>query len=188
MGQPAYYAAYSGAAPPRSGANHASIAPYGPFAAGDGGTITLAIQNAREWTRFCAEVLGDAALAEDERFTTNSSRVQHRQALHAAIEAAFAPLTTSAVIARLESAGIAWARVNTVNGFIEHPQLTGRDRWREIGSPAGPLRALLPPVRIDGVDPVMGDVPALGQHTDMILGELGVARETIAAWRREGAI
>jgi len=188
MGQPAYYAGYSGAAPPRSGANHASIAPYGPFAAGDGGTITLAIQNAREWMRFCADVLGDAALADDERFTTNTRRVQHRAALHAAIESAFAPLSTSAVIARLESAGIAWARVNTVNAFLEHPQLTGADRWCEIGSPAGPLRALLPPVRMDGVDPVMGDVPALGQHTDLILGELGVTGETIAEWRRGGAI
>jgi itaconate CoA-transferase len=188
MGQPAYYAAYSGAAPPRSGANHASIAPYGPFTAGDGGSITLGIQNAREWTRFCADVLGNAALADEERFTTNPRRVQHREALHAAIESAFAPLTTSAVIARLEAAGIAWARVNTVSEFLEHPQVTGRDSWRDIGSPAGPLRAMLPPVRMDGVDPVMGDVPALGQHTDLILDELGVARDRIAAWRREGVI
>ena len=119
---------------------------------------------------------------------TNALRVRNRAALHAAIEAAFAPLTTSEVITRLDAAGIAWARLNSVAGFLEHPQLTGRDRWREIGSPAGPLRAMIPPVSLDGVEPVMGDVPALGQHTDLILEELGVARETIAAWRSEGAI
>ncbi|HMB82363.1 MAG TPA: CaiB/BaiF CoA-transferase family protein [Vicinamibacterales bacterium] len=188
MGQPAYYAAYSGTPPPRSGANHASIAPYGPFRCGDGGVIYLGIQNAREWTRFCADVLRRAELAGDERFTINTRRVEHRAALHAAIESAFAPLTTNDVVERLESASIAWARMNSVEAFLEHPQLAGRDRWREIGSPAGPLRAMIPPVRMDGVEPAMGDVPALGQHTDAILEELGVARDTIAAWRQEGAI
>ena len=188
MGQPAYYAAYSGAPPPRSGANHASIAPYGPFRAGDGGSITIGIQNAREWTRFCADVLRRPELAGDERFRTNTLRVQHRPALHAAIESAFEPLTAREVIERLESAGIAWARMNTVGEFLDHPQLAGGGKWREIGSPAGPLRAMIPPVRMDGVEPAMGAVPALGQHTDAILEELGVARDTITAWRREGAI
>ena len=188
MGQPAYYTAYGGTPPPRSGANHASIAPYGPFRAGDGGTIYLAIQNAREWTRFCADVLGRPEMAGDERFTTNARRVQHRSALHAAIDAVFAALTAAAVIERLESASIAWARMNSIGEFLEHPQLSGPDRWRAIGSPAGPLRALIPPVRMDGVDPAMGDVPALGQHTDAILEELGVGRETIAAWRTAGVI
>ena len=188
MGQPAYYAGYGSTPPPRSGADHASIAPYGPFTVGDGETVYLGIQNAREWTRFCADVLRRPDLAQDERFTTNALRVRNREALHFAIEAAFAPSTTSEVIARLDAAGIAWARMNSIAGFLEHPQLTGRDRWREIGSPAGPLRAMIPPVSLDGIEPVMGDVPALGQHTDLILEELGVARETIAAWRSEGAI
>jgi itaconate CoA-transferase len=188
MGQPAYFTAGSGTPPPRSGANHASIAPYGPFRAGDGGSVTLGIQNAREWTRFCAEVLRLPGLADEERFRTNPARVRHRAALHDAIESAFSALTTPEVIERLDGAGIAWARLNTVAGFLDHPQLAGRDRWREIGSPAGPLRAMIPPVRMDGVDPVMGDVPSLGQHTDLILQELGVARDTIAAWRNEGAI
>ena len=188
MGQPAYYAAYSGAPPPRSGANHASIAPYGPFRAGDGGSVYLGIQNAREWTRFCRDVLRRADLADDERFNTNTRRVQHRPELHAAIESAFAELTTNGVIERLESAGIAWSRMNSVGEFLDHPQVAGRDCWREIGSPAGPLRAMIPPVRMDGVEPAMGDVPALGQHTDLILEELGIAPDTIAAWRKEGAI
>ncbi|MCU1382925.1 MAG: putative alpha-methylacyl-CoA racemase [Acidobacteria bacterium] len=188
MGQPAYYAAYSGAPPPRSGANHASIAPYGPFRAGDGGSISLGIQNGREWTRFCTDVLRQPELADDDRFTTNSLRVDHRSALHAAIDSAFASLTAGQVVERLEFAGIAWARMNTVSEFLTHPQLAGGDRWRDIGSPAGPLRAMVPPVHIDGVEPVMGDIPALGEHTDLILEELGVARETVASWRREGAI
>jgi itaconate CoA-transferase len=188
MGQPAYFTAYSGAPPPRSSANHASIAPYGPFHAGDGGWVYLGIQNAREWTRFCADVLRRPELIDDERFTTNSARVQNRPALHAAIESAFAALTTAQVVERLESARIAWARMNSVGEFLDHAQLAGRDSWREIESPAGPIRATIPPVRMDGVEPAMGAVPALGQHTDSILEELGVAPETIAAWRSEGAI
>ena len=188
MGQPAYYTAYGGTPPPRSGSNHASIAPYGPFRAGDGGSVYLGIQNAREWARFCADVLQRPELAGDDRFKTNTLRVVNRESLHAAIESAFSPLTTDAVTDRLAAAGIAWARLNTVDEFLNHPQLAGRNAWRDIGSPAGPLRAMIPPVRMDGVEPVMGDVPALGQHTDAILDELGVARETIAAWRQEGAI
>jgi len=188
MGQPANFAGYGGPPPPRAGANHASVAPYGPFGAGDGGQIVLSIQNSREWTTFCADVLRRPELTDDERFRTNSLRVRNRPALHQAIGLAFAPLSTSEVIERLESARIAWARMNSIAGFLAHPQLTGRDRWRDIGSPAGPLRATIPPVRMDDVEPVMGDVPALGQHTDAILEELGVARDTVAAWRREGVI
>ena len=188
MGQPAYYAAYGGAAPPRTGPNHASIAPYGPFRAGDGGSVYLGIQNAREWTRFCRDVLGRGELADDQRFSTNSLRVEHRLALHDVIESAFATLTTGEVAGRLESAGIACARMNSVREFLDHPQLADRDVWRNIGSPSGSLRAMIPPVRMEDVEPAMGDVPALGQHTDAILEELGVARDTIAAWRNEGAI
>jgi itaconate CoA-transferase len=188
MAQPALFTGYGGTPLPRDGANHASIAPYGPFRAGDGGHIALGVQNAREWARFCAEVLRRPELADDERFRTNSLRVRNRPALHEAIESAFAALSTSEVIERLEVARIAWARMNSVAEFLVHPQLTERDRWRDIGSPAGPLRATIPPVRMDDVEPVMGNVPALGQHTDAILDELGVARDTIAAWRREGVV
>jgi itaconate CoA-transferase len=188
MAQPALFTAYGGTPPPRAGANHASIAPYGPFRAGDGGAVALGIQNAREWTAFCAGVLRQPGLAGDERFSTNSLRVQNRQALHDAIESAFAPLSTSEVIERLESARIAWARMNSVAGFLAHPQLAGRDCWRDVDSPAGPLRVTIPPVRMEEVEPAMGGVPALGQHTDDILRELGVAPGTIAAWRSEGVI
>jgi crotonobetainyl-CoA:carnitine CoA-transferase CaiB-like acyl-CoA transferase len=114
--------------------------------------------------------------------------VEHRPALHAVIKSVFATLTVGELVERLESAGIACARINSVGEFLDHPQLAERDVWREIGSPAGPLRAMIPPVRMEGVEPAMGDVPALGQHTDAILEELEVAPDTIAAWRKEGAI
>ena len=188
MGSPAYYTAYGGSPPPRTGPNHASIAPYGPFPARDGGQVYLGIQNAREWTRFCADVLRQSDLADDERFRTNSLRVQHRAALHDAIEQVFRELPLPAIVNRLEAARIAYARMNSVAEFVDHPQLTGRDRWREIGSPVGPLRALLPPVQMEGVDPVMNAVPSLGQHSQAILEELGFDSNTIAAWRKEGIL
>jgi itaconate CoA-transferase len=188
MGAPVYYAAYGGAPPARSGPNHASIAPYGPFRSGDGAVVCLGIQNAREWTRFCADVLQRPELADDERFRSNPLRVRHREALHAAIEAVFRDLPAPAIVDRLESAGIAWARLNSVADLVDHPQLSERDCWREIASPAGPLRALVPPVRMDGVDPVMGAVPSLGEHSGAILAELGFDRDSIAALRKERVI
>jgi itaconate CoA-transferase len=188
MSPQAYYTSYGGVPPPRTGANHASIAPYGPFESREGGPVYLGIQNTREWTRFCAEVLRQPHLADDERFRTNPLRVVHRVALHADITRVFCDLSADDIIARLESAGIAHARMNSVAGFVGHPQLSARDRWRDIDSPVGPLRALAPPVNMEDVEPVMGAVPALGQHSDAILNELGYDGDTIAAWRRNGVI
>jgi crotonobetainyl-CoA:carnitine CoA-transferase CaiB-like acyl-CoA transferase len=188
MGYAAYYTAYGGSAPPRSGPDHASIAPYGPFRSREGGDVYLGIQNAREWTRFCADVLRVPDLADDQRFRTNSSRVEHRVALHEAIEAVFRDLSAPEIIERLEAARIAYARLNSVAEFVEHPQLTARDCWRDIESPVGPLRALVPPVRMEGVEPVMNAVPSLGQHSQTILEELGFDSDTIARWRKEGTI
>jgi itaconate CoA-transferase len=187
MGFPAYYAAYTGKDIRRSGPNHISIAPYGPFRASDG-HVFLSIQNVREWERFCEEVLGHPAVATEERFSTNEARVRHRDELKAVIETVFARLTLREVEERLEAAQIANARMNSVTQFLEHPQLTERGRWTEIGSEAGPLRALLPPVAIEGVEPVMGDVPALGQHTRALLTELGFDAGTIARWTKEAVI
>jgi itaconate CoA-transferase len=188
MGYPLYYATYGGAAPPRTGASHATIAPYGPFAAGDGKIVYLAIQNQREWTRFCGDVLESPGLADDARFATNSSRIEHRVELERIVLERFAPLSSDELIARLERAQIATSRMNTVEEFAEHPQLVERGRWSTVGSPAGPLRALLPPVIMEGVEPVMNPVPAVGEHTDAILRELGIDDETIAAWRHSGMI
>ena len=188
MAAPAYYTKYGGAAPARTGANHASIAPYGPFRAGDGREIFLAIQNAREWQRFCAEVLNRPELADDERFRTNADRVRHRQALHEEIDRVAGQLTADALVARLEAARIAYARMNSVAEFVDHPQLAARGRWGSIDSPAGRVAALRPPATISGVDWRMGPVPALGEHTDAILAELGFDATTVAEWRKERVI
>lgn len=188
MGAPAYYAAYGGSEPPRSGAMHATIAPYELFLSQDGQEIYLGIQNDREWTRFCEQVLGRPDLTADRRFASNALRVEHRAALHAIIENLFAGLAASDIVDRLERADIACARRNSLRGFVAHPQLAERDCWRAIDSPAGPLRALRPPVRMEGVDPVMGAVPSLGQHSRQILTELGFDESAIAGWSREQVI
>jgi itaconate CoA-transferase len=188
MGFPAYYTAYGGRQPASTGASHASIAPYGPFRTGDGAEICLAVQNAREWRRFCADVLSRPDLADDERFRTNSERVSNRAALQQVIEAALATLSAEAAVTRLDAAGIAHGRLNSVADYLSHPQLADRGCWREIDSPVGPLRATVPPVRMEDVEPALGAVPALGQHTEAILTELGVHGDTIARWRREGVV
>ncbi len=188
MGAPAAYTAYGGRAPSRSGLNHASIAPYGPVTTSEGDTVFVAVQNAREWVRLCTDVLRHAEVAADARFATNSLRVTNRAALDEAIAAVVGTLTTRELVARLETAQIAYARMKTMPAFIAHPQLTARRRWREIDSPAGRIRTLVPPVQIDDVEPRLDAVPALGAHTDAILGELGFDAEAISAWRAEGTI
>ncbi len=188
MSYPMYYGVYGGTAPQRSGARHAVIAPYGPFAGGDGEVVYLGIQNEREWQAFCAGVLDRPELAYDPRFAANASRVEHRCALDAEIEKVFANLSTPDILARLDEAHIANARLRTVQQLADHPQLAARGRWREVDTPAGPIRAAAPPASLAGVEPVMGPVPALGAHTDAILGDLGFDAATIAGWRDEGMV
>jgi len=186
MGFPAYFAGYGGEEPRRSGASHAAIAPYGPFVCADDQTVFLGIQNEREWDAFCAGVLGRAEMAEEERFRTNTGRVENREALHAEIERAFSRLPSNEAIERLEAAGVANARMRTVRQFLDHPQLEARDRWREFGSPAGPLRGLLPPATLEGVEPVMAPIPAVGEHTESILRGLGYDEAGISTLKRDG--
>jgi len=188
MSAPVYYTKYGGTAPARTGANHASIAPYGPFPTGDGRDVYLGIQNAREWERFCSHVIGRPALADDERFSTNSRRVEHREALHQQINAVFGTLTEGEIVRRLELAQIAFARMNSIEAFLDHPQLASRGRWRSVDSPAGPIDALLPPTAVDGEDRAMGAVPALGEHSDAILDELGFDVDAIARFRAQGVV
>jgi itaconate CoA-transferase len=189
MGAPAAYTQYGGTAPARTGPHHASIAPYGPLKTKDGESVYIAIQNPREWARLCTDVLAQPELATDPRFATNPLRVANRAALQSAIEPLVSgPLTQRELIEKLESAQIAWARMSAMPDFLAHPQLEARNRWREVQTPAGPIDALAPPVSIDDAEPKMGAVPALGEHTDAILGELGFDRDTIAAWRTEGTI
>ena len=188
MGFPAYYAMYGGKEPPRTGASHAAIAPYGPFECGDGKVIFLGIQNEREWERFCEVVLEQPALAEDGRFASNSERVENRDDLHQDIETILQRFSSSEAIERLEEAKIANARMRTVRGLLEHPQLEARDRWREVGSPVGPLRALLPPATIDSIEPLMAPIPSVSKHTEKILAELGYDDDTVATLRQAAAI
>jgi itaconate CoA-transferase len=187
MSHPAYLAAYAGSPPPRTGASHASIAPYGPFATGGGVQVNLGIQNEREWAAFCAVVLERPEVARDERFATNSRRVANREELQAIIEEAFGHLGVEQVTERLEAARIAYARMNSVQEFVDHPQLAARDRWREVGSPAGPIRALLPPVTVAGREPRMDPVPAVGEHTGAILRWLGYDDDQVASLQAESA-
>ena len=188
MGYPMYYAYQGATPPPRSAASHATIYPYGPFAAGDGGTVMLGLQNEREWKQFCERVLQDAALATDPRFDSNAHRNADREALQALILATFASLSTADVLARLDDAQIANARMNSMADVWAHPQLQARERWRQVGTPAGDVPALLPPGRISSFDYRMDPVPAVGQHTDAILRALGRGDAEIAALANAGAI
>ena len=188
MGYPMYYAFDGAPPPPRAGASHASIYPYGPFEAGDGGTVMLGLQNEREWSAFCETVLNDAALATDPRFASNARRNEHRAELQVLVLAVFRDLSTAQVLERLDAARIANARVNDMAGLWAHPQLRSRARWTSVGSPAGPIPALLPPGNSNAFDHRMDPVPAVGQHTDAILRELGLDDGRIAAMRSSGAI
>jgi itaconate CoA-transferase len=188
MGFPAYFTSYGGSQPPRTGASHAAIAPYGPFEAGDGRVVFLGLQNEREWVKFCEEVLERPELATDPRFDTNSRRVENGEELDEAIEGAFKDLTSEEVISRLDGARIANARMRTVQEFLDHPQLEARDRWREVGSPVGPIRALVPPVTMQGVESVMEPIPEVGEHTDAILEELDLDPDAVGSLREAGAV
>lgn len=188
MGYPLYYAFEGAAPPPRTAASHASIYPYGPFAAGDGGTVMLGLQNEREWKVFCQVVLKNAALATDPRFDANAKRNENRAELKSLILAEFAPLSTEQVIARLDEAQIANARMNDMAGVWAHPQLQARGRWQSVGSPAGEIPALLPPGRNNRFDYRMDPVPKVGEHTESILRSLGRSDTEIAAMHEQQAI
>ena len=188
MSYPLYYA-FDGAAPPsRAGAAHATIYPYGPFPTGDGKTVMLGLQNDREWVVFCERVLGQPALVADPRFSSNSRRAENRQALRALIVEAFAGMTVEQVAERLDAAQIANARMNDMRDLWNHEQLKARGRWVDVQTPAGPVPALLPPGVSDADATRMDAVPALGQHTDAVLAELGRSPADIAALRRAGAV
>jgi itaconate CoA-transferase len=184
----AYYAAYGGSPPSRSGAEHASIAPYGPYLTADGEQINIGIQNEREWQQFCASVLQKPEIAVDPRFSNNSRRSENRQALRAVISACFGALTLEQTVERLERVSIAHSRANSVQDLWQHPQHAARGRSRSVGSPAGPLQALLPPILLDDAEPCMEAIPALGQDTDAILNELGYTPGQIQLFRKEGVI
>lgn len=183
MNYPLYFSMYGGAEPPRRGTRHATIAPYGAYTTADQREILVAVQNQREWHRFCQVFLGDPELEHDDRFATNSARIAHTDLLDEIVARRFGQLSRAGALDALDAAQIATAQISDMADLAAHPQLTGR--WREVDSPAGMLRALLPPGLPAGVSPRMGAVPALGQHTDSILGELGYTAAQIGGLHRD---
>lgn len=188
MSFPMYYAYKGAKPPPRNGASHATIYPYGPFKAGDGKTVMLGLQNEREWAQFCESVLGNPALAQDERFDRNFKRNERRTELLEIIDACFSKLTSDELIARLEKAQIANAHLNDMEGLWKHEQLRARNRWAQVDTPNGSIAALLPPGLNDSYEYRMDAIPAVGEHTDSILKELGLAEADIISMRSSGAI
>ncbi|CAM1511882.1 Fc.00g093950.m01.CDS01 [Cosmosporella sp. VM-42] len=174
----AMYYAFDGApGPKRAGAAHAAIYPYGPFDTAGGGTVMMGVQNEREWAKLCSEVLENANVAQDERFTSNSLRVKNRETLREIICSAFSTLSSQEVLTRLDKAGIANAKVNDMQGVWDHPQFRARGRWTEIETPAGKIPALLPPGAANRDSVRMGAVPALGEHNEAIFAELGLDKK-----------
>lgn len=188
MSFPLYYAYQGAPPPPRTGAAHATIYPYGPFKAGDGRQVMLGLQNEREWVIFCEQILEAPNWAHAEEFSSNARRVAARAKLESIILEIFAAFTASEIVARLDAAGIANARINTVADVWAHPQLAARERWTEVETPAGRVPALKPPAMLRGIDARMDAVPGLGEHTDAILREMGISSERIDRLRGEQVI
>jgi itaconate CoA-transferase len=188
MSFPLYYA-YDGAEPPvRAGASHATIYPYGPFPAGDGKVVMLGLQNEREWAVFCDKVLSRPDLQTDERFSSGPRRSSARGELYRIIVEVFSKLTAQQIVERLDEAQIGNARMNDMHDVWDHAQLRARHRWVDVDTPAGKVKAMLPPGVPESFEPRMDPVPAIGQHTDAILGELGYDRGAIAALRSSGVV
>ena len=188
MGYPMYYSMDGAAPPPRTGASHATIFPYGPYLAGDGKTIMLGLQNEREWALFCEKVLLQPELATDLRFDKNFKRNENRVELNAIILKIFSAMTSEQVLAKLEEAQIANASLNDMHQFWDHPQLRARDRWHSVESPNGPIPALLPPGINTAYEYRMDKIPAVGEHSEAILKELGYSKESIEQLKQAGAI
>ncbi|MCS6801198.1 MAG: CaiB/BaiF CoA-transferase family protein [Chloroflexota bacterium] len=184
---PLYFAQYGGTPPQRAGMRHSGIVPYGPYRCADG-AVNLAIQNEREWARFCAGVLGRPELARDPRFDRNAHRLANRQELEALIEHYFAALSVEEVERRLEEADIPFGRVNDLAGVWEHPQLRARHRFATVGSPVGEIEVMRHPINARGAEAQALPVPALGEHTDEILAEIGFSSEERAALRQQGVV
>ncbi|MFN8534510.1 MAG: CaiB/BaiF CoA-transferase family protein [Dehalococcoidia bacterium] len=184
---PLYFAHFGGTAPKRSGMRHSGIVPYGPYRCADG-SVNLAIQNEREWTRFCAGVLDDPSLTSDPRFNRNAKRLANRADLEPILEASFSKLTVAEVEARLEAADIPFGRVNDLEGVWNHPQLRARGRFAEVETPNGPVEVLRHPMNVRGAASDVHSVPTLGEHTDEVLAEIGFSPTEVEALRGSGTV
>ncbi|WP_406836630.1 CaiB/BaiF CoA transferase family protein [Streptomyces sp. AHU1] len=189
MGHPLHHAMHGGTPPARTGLAHSVIVPYDAYSTADGGHVLLSVQNDREWRRLAQQVLERPEMADDPRFATNAARVADREHVDTVVARALGALGADEAVARLEAAGIACARLRDVTEVAEHPQLAARNRWRDVGSPVGPLRALLPPITLPGgEDARMGSVPRLGEHTGVVLRALGMTEADVAELRRDGVV
>jgi itaconate CoA-transferase len=189
MGYPALYQLYSGKPPARAGTRHATVVPYGSYRCGDGQLVLFAVQTEAQWRSFCEVACERPEWVADERFNTSSNRRVNRDILEGMIEQeAFAGLTREQVTDRLEAADIPYGDLNEISQFLEHPQLSGRDRWREVDSAVGPLKAILPPFTIEGFESPMNPIPTVGQQTDEILASLGYGSDDINHLHRDGAV
>jgi itaconate CoA-transferase len=187
MGYPAYFTLYGGEPPARAGVRHATVVPYGSYRCADG-PVLLAVQTESQWQAFCDVVCGHPEWENDERFTSAARRRVNRDALEGMIEEVLSALPRAEVIRRLEAADIPFGSLNEVAEFVAHPQLAARNRWQEVDSPAGMLKAIVPPIDLEGMAPQMGAIPDVGSHTDEILIELGYELEEIVSLREEGAL
>lgn len=188
MGYPAYYTMYGGKPPARAGVRHATVVPYGAYRCGDGNLVLFSVQTQKQWVDFCTLVCQHPEWIDDSRFETTPHRRENRDILEPLIEESFTPYTRAEVNDRLEAADIPFGDLNTIEQFLEHPQLNARDRWRTIDSPAGPLQALLPPFTLENTELAMGDIPAVGAQTNAILSSIGYGDDEIARLRQAGIV
>lgn len=188
MGYGVYATLYGGSSPPRSGLSHPTIAPYDAYVTADGSSVVLGVQNDREWARLATQVLDRPDLVDDPEFATNQARTRNRAQVDAIVGGALSALTSEEAIRRLDEAAVASARLNSVEAFLEHPQLDARNRWRDVATPVGDVRALLPVPVMSGYEPRLDPVPALGEHTDEVLAWLGYDASRITALRAEGVL
>ena len=188
MGYPALFTLYSGEAPARAGVRHATVVPYGSYRCGDGQAVLLAVQTETQWRNFCQDVCGHPEWENDPRFATSAARRVNREVLEEAIEVALSAWPREAVTQRLAAADIPYGDLNDIAAFLEHPQLTERDRWRDVASSAGPIRSIVPPFDLEGMPPRMEAIPAVGEQTDEVLAEIGYDPGEIAHLRQAGAI
>lgn len=188
MGFPAYYTLYTGNPPARAGTRHATVVPYGSYRCGDGQLVLFAVQTDAQWSAFCRIVCEHPEWERDPRFDSSANRRVNRATLEPMIEEAFTSFTRAMITERLETADIPYGDLNEISQFLEHPQLSARDRWREVGSPVGPLKAILPPFILEGFEPRMDPIPAVGEQTDEVLAELGYSSREIDKLKTEGAV
>ncbi len=187
MGYPVLFTKYGGEPPARAWVRHATVVPYGSYRCKDG-AVLLAVQTEAQWSAFCTIVCERPELLADSRFKTSADRRINRDALETMIEAALATVDRDEVTRRLEEADVPYGNQLDVAEFARHPQLVERDRWQPVQTPAGMIESIVPPLDLEGMPHRMDPMPAVGEQTDEILGEVGYTVEEIAALHQHGVV